>query len=349
MRSEMFFPKTDSVSGIISKDKPESHDHKKKIVLSREIEDYQEVSDFITENNKMSSGNYTLLPIEQIKTFEKLNCLNILMRGENKKLYGTIFSIPLPIQSNQEIITHGCTSFLNIHNKLRGFNMCSILIKELASYGHEKNIFCSYQLSSFKMCHKSFPISSWYRPINLLKCLGLGFTFPGYNEIKQFTNNKILYKCKTPKGYSVKKVKNIKQAYNFYISMIKDKKFAFYPDLSFFENWTKQISTYLVKFDKNIVGIFSITDIYCKMSIEGKLCLPLIFNSLEDHKTNVLKCLLSIAEEKQCDVLYTYCVGDLNENLLKSVNSIKTREDSWFSIYNNNIDLTSSDLYIPLI
>ena len=349
MRSEMFFPKSDSQSGIISKDKPETLEHKKKIILDKHIADYQEVSDFIATHNKMSSGNYTLLPVEQIQTFEKLNSLNLLMRGENGKLYGTIFSIPLPVRSNGELITHGCTSFLNVHSQLRGFNMCSILIRELAKYGHEKDIYCSYQLSSFKMCDNSFPISAWYRPINLMNSLALGFTFPGFNELKQFAKNKILYKCKTPKDYSIKRVKNVDAVYNFYISSIKDKKFIFYPHIEFFQNWVKQIPTYIVKFDKTIVGIFSITSIFCKTSMQGKLCLPLIFNAENNHHTNVLKCLLSTAEENQYDALYTYSVGDLSEKVLESVNSIKTKEDSWFSIYNNKIDLTAKDLYVPLM
>jgi hypothetical protein len=328
--------------------KDQKNNHGKKVTLHKEIVDYEELSNFISENNKMSSGNYTLLPVSQIKNFEKLNCLKVLMKGENKKLYGTIFSIPFPIQCNQEIITYGCTSFLNVHTKLRGFNMCKILINELTSYGQEKGIYCSYQLSSFKM-YNSFPVSSWYRPIDLLKCLTLGFTFPGYNEIKKFASNKILYKCKTPKGYTIKKVKEYdEKAHKFYISMIKNKKFAFCPDLEFFNNWVNVNSTYIVNYDKNIVGIFSITAIHCKTSMTGKLCLPLIFNSLKNHDTNVLKCLLSTAQENQYDLLYTHSIGDLNENVLESVKSVKTKEDSWFSIYNNNIDLTPSDLYVPL-
>lgn len=205
-------------------------------------------------------------------------------------------------------------------------------------------------MSSFKMCDNSFEISSWYRPINLMKCLGLGFVYPGYNEIKEFTKNIMLYKCKTPKGYSVKKVKDVERAYNFYISLIENKKFAFCPDLDFFKNWINQFPTYLVKYNKIDVGIFSITSIHCKTSIEGKLCLPVTFNCIENNnKVNVLKCLLSVAEEKGYDALYTHSVGDLDEITLKNVNSVKTKENSWFSIYNNNIDLTVKDLYIPLL
>ena len=377
MRSEMFFPKNDEdtsgdiitndtsgiitndsssiitndSSSIISKDKPISYDHKKNITLSREIKDYDELSEFISEHNKMSSGNYTLLPKDEIERFNRFGLLSILMRG-GEKLYGTIFSIPLSIRSNNEMIDHGCTSFLNVHSKIRGFNMCMILIRELANYGYENNIYCSYQLSSFKMCDKSFQISSWYRPINLMTSLGLGFLYPGYNEIKEFTKNRILYKCKSPKGYSIKKInKNNKdKAYEFYNLLIENKKFVFSPDMKTFSKWVEEFPTYLVSSSNKNVGIFSITSIFCKMNLgmEGKLCLPIIFHTL-NKDINVIKCLLKIAEENGYDLLYTHSVGDLDEETLKNLNFIQTREKSWFSIYNNSIDLKSTDLYIPLL
>ena len=365
MRNQMFFPKNDdNIEGIVSLDKPIDYDRKKKVIIEREIKDYDEVYMFIRDHNKMDSGNYTLLPKSEIERFIRLGCYSILMRGEeNKKLYGTIFSIPLPIRcsitfaindeeelTKDKIITHGCTSFLNVHSKLRGFNMCMVLIRDLANMAYENNIYCSYQMTSFKLCDTSFTISSYFRPINLLNSLALGFVFPEYADIKNFHNSRMKYKCKVPKGYSLKRVsnQNMEKALQFYISLNVNKKFVFYPDIKLFSKWIQEFPTYIVSNEKKKVGIFSITKIFSRMGndVDGNLCLPLIFNATD--KVPVLKCLLSVAEERGHDVLYTYSVGDLDEKTLESVNAVETPKKTWFSLYNNSMKLTPKDLYIPL-
>ena len=360
MRKSLNFPKeVDEKQVIISKDKLEDYDHKKKVLLSRGIkeEEYDEVYRFLRDNNKLESGNYTLLPKSEIERFQRLDCFSILMRGEkNKKLYGTIFSLPFPIkcsvENKDEIVVHGCTSFLNIETKLRKFNMCSILIKELIKYGYEKDIYCSYQMTSFKLCETSFQISSYFRPINLMNSIALGFVPPDILNIKKMSENRMKYKCKIPKSFSVKRVlnKNKEKSLEFYNLLIKDKKFAFSPDLELFSKWIQEFPTYLVRKDKKNIGIFSITNVFCRMGneVEGKLCLPLLFNSIE-NKTEVLKCLLSVAEERENDVLYCYSVGDLDANTLENVNAIQNIKKTWFSLYNNSMGLTKNDLYVPLI
>lgn len=360
MRKTLNFPKeVNDKELIISKEEPEDYDHKKKIVLSRGIneEEYDEVYRFLRDNNKMSSGNYTLLPKSEIERFQRLNVFSILMRGEkNKKLYGTIFSLPFPIkcsvENKNETIVHGCTSFLNIETNLRKFNMCSILIKDLAKYGYENKIYCSYQMTSFKLCETSFQISSYFRPINLLNSIALGFVPPDILNIKKMSENRMKYKCKIPKSFSLKRVlnKNKEKSLEFYNSLIKDKKFAFSPDLILFSKWIQEFPTYLVRKDKKNIGIFSITNVFCRMGneVEGKLCLPLLFNAIGSRK-EVLKCLLSVAEERENDVLYCYSVGDLDSDTLKSVNAIQNIKKTWFSLYNNAMKLTEKDLYVPLI
>jgi len=363
MRGQMFFPKNTDDKGIISTEKPVGYDEKKKVILSREITDYNEVYMFLRDNNKMASGNYTLLPKSEMERFKRLGCFSVLMRGENKKLYGTVFSIPLPIKchivsgetedinyTKEKIITHGCTTFLNVDSKLRGFKMCMILIRELANYGYENNIYCSYQMTSFKLCETSFPISSWFRPINLMNSLALGFIFPEFADIKNFQNNRLKYKCKIPKGYTVKRVSegNKEKSLEFYKNIIKDKIFSFSPDLILFSKWIQEFPTYLVLHEKKKVAIFSITTIFSRMGndVEGKLCLPLIFNSTD--KIPSLRCLLSVAEEREHDLLYTHSIGDLDTETLKAVNSVETPKKTWFSLYNNSMELKPEDLYVPL-
>ena len=84
-------------------------------------------------------------------------------------------------------------------------------------------------------------------------------------------------------------------------------------------------------------------------AFDGKLCLPLFFNSIKDeHSSEILKSLIYIASEREYDVLYTHCSGDLTKEVLLSVKSIETPKKSYFSLYNNSMNLTPSQLYIPL-
>jgi hypothetical protein len=350
MRESMAFPKGERAEGIISKETPPDYDRTKKVELCRGIyeEEYDEVVQFLRAENKMASGIFTLLSKEEIKRLVSLGTYTVLMRNLNSHLFGTIFSLPLPIRSNGESITHGCTSFLNV--KIRGFAMCSILIKELALYGFENQIYCSYQLSTFKLSENAVQISTWYRPISLMRSLLLGFSFPGYNDLSNFHKTREKFSCKSVKNVSCKLVKegNAEIALSFYLKLVQNKKFAFYPDLELFKKWVKAYPTYVVK----DLGIFSIGILNCKMpnSAEGMLASPLLFACTEDidSGTKVLKSLLSIASDKDFDVFYCNQVGDLTEEVLSSMSCIKNAVPSFFSLYNNSIRLLSQDICTPL-
>ena len=352
MRAQMAFPKgEESESGIISRDRPPDYDRSKKVELCRGIyeEEYDEVVSFLRSENKTSSGIFTLLSKEEIKRLISLDTYVVLMRTSNSHLYGTIFSLPLPIKSDGNLITHGCTSFLNVCSKVRKFGMCSILIRELALYGFENNILCSYQLSTFKLHDNAVKINTWYRPISLMRSLLLGFTFTGYNDLSNFHKTREKFACKAVKGVDVKLVKEggCENALNFYLKLVENKKFAFFPDLSLFKKWIKAYPTYVVKG----LGIFSLGTINCKMSngAEGMLASPLLFACVnEGAGVQVLKSLLSVASEKDYDVFYCNQVGDLSEELLQSVNCIKNVVPTYFSLYNNSIKLDEKDIYTPL-
>lgn len=143
-------------------------------------------------------------------------------------------------------------------------------------YGYENQIFCSYQLSSFKLHENAVSINTWYRPINLIRSLLLGFSFPGYNDLSNFHKTREKYSCKGIKGVDIKLVKdgNAENVLEFYKRLVKDKKFVFYPDLALFKKWIKAYPTYFVK----DVGIFSIGIVNCKMpnGTEGMLASPLV-------------------------------------------------------------------------
>ena len=357
MRSQMYFPTVDDNNHIIiSIEPPIEYKEQKNIIMSRTIkkEEYDEVYEYLNEQNKMISGVYTLLPKQELAKYMHFDALSVLMRTQiDNSLIGTILSIPFPIKCENDIINHGCTTYLNVHSKLRGHGLCMALIRELSQFAYEQKLYCSYSLTSFPLSTKSFEIVSWYRPINIPVSIGLGFSYPNWNQPSKFSQNKVKYNTKCPKKYVCNQVlsKNVENAYKFYMKINENKKFVFYPDITLFSKWIENYPTYTVLFDKKIVGIFSINSVYCKMenNMEGKLCLPLLFNAYKEHSSNVFKCCIFIANERQYDVLYTHCVGDITRKILEENNAIETPRKSYFSLYNNSMDLTSEEIYVPLL
>lgn len=366
MKSEMFFPKetkedtNNSKNIIISLTEPIEYKEQKNIVLFRGVkkEEYDEIYEFLRDQNEMSSGNFTIFPKDEIARYMRFNSLAVLMRSsKSNTLLGTIFSMLFPINCKNEdnqnsLIFHGCTTFLNVHKKLRNHGLCMALIRELTRYAYNNNIYCSYSLTSFPLSSKSCEITAWYRPLNLPRSIGLGFTYPNWNIPSEFLKNRILYNTKMPKKYNCERVINSKLeiAHNFYLNQIRDKKFAFLPDRDFFNKWIQEYPTFLVTLNKIPIGLFSIGSIYCRMAsgLDGRLALSLLFISLPHEAIKVMKSMIFIANEREYDALYMHETGDITRDILNETNAIETEKKSYFSLYNNSMNLTPADLYIPL-
>ena len=393
--SQMPFPKNTDREEILSIVEPIKYTNNKKISLSTTINDEEkdDIYVFIKDQNVQHSGNVTLLPKSELDRFLRFNAYTVLMKGgQNNSILGFVLSIPLPVKcsfpagcvgnvtcsavtdvtcsavtdvtyTKDKVITHGLTTYLNVNSKLRGHGLAMALIRELTNIGYQNKILCSYQLTAKPLSEKYVNIFSWYRPLNLARSIGLGFSFPNWNEPHNFQKNRMKYQNKpssSHKEYKIERIleKNKIVALQFYKKINQDKTFVFYPDIELFTKWIQEYPSYYVTYKNNqhdtrtqIVGMFSLNSIFCKMitQLDGVLCMPLFFNSEKEHTIKVLKCLISIAAEREFDVLYLYEVGDLTEDVLNSVNAIKNKNPSYFSLYNNGLNLTSKDIYVPLL
>ena len=353
----MFFPKENDEEGIISKEKPTFSKEKRKFELQKGIKqkEYSEVSNFLKEYYTIENVR-TFLPVSELRKYNRFSSLFLLMRAPNLELIGTILSIPFPIscryKEKGETIIHGATSFLNLHPKIRKLGLTKTLIRELTVYGFEKNVLCSYMTTNFPLTEKSIEIESWYRPLNLQNSIALGFSFPDWNKPSVFAQERIKFGTKLPKKYKTKIVKdnNMETAFQFYQKVNQNKKFVFYPDLAFFNKFVKEYPSYLVYKEKKIVGFFTLGIIYMKteFGMEAEIATPLLFNGIKGEEANSLRVCISTAREKEFDVLYLHSIGDITKEVLEEVYAIKTFSNSYFSLYNNSMDLKKSDLYVPL-
>jgi len=348
---------------IISYDPPAKYESDKKIKIGYEITDLDEICNFYREHNKMSTGNITLLPKSELELYLSYDHIAVLMRSINDKLMGIVISVLLPIKNltvfdcdnndsdrtkfdyNEKIIIHGCTTFLVVHSSIRGHGMCMALIRGLINRGYEKGLYCDYHTVPFKLGENSIALKSYYRPINLSRALELGFLYPDCYDIRMKTKNRVLFSNKLPKNYSYTRA-NI-ESLKYYLGIIKNKKFCFYPDETLWLKWINDFPTYLIYYQNKIEGIVSINTIYCIISStnkEGRVATPVLCNGNIDI---ILKVLPNIVQDY--DVLYFHVYGDVSVASLELNHFIKTDHLTWFSLYNNRILLNSTDISVPLL
>lgn len=340
---------------IISKNNPGFDDviNGKNVKLSYDIEEdeYDEVCEFYEKYNVMVSGNVTLMPKSELKRYLSFDNVSILMRSEAGKLMGIIISIIVPIMiDNREIINHGCTTFMVVHPAIRNHGMCMIIIQALAQKGYEMGIFCSYQTTHLKIGSNNVPIVSYFKPVNLVRSVELGFFYPDFFDPRQKTRNRLWYNPKLPKKSKFIKVdiNNSGKALQYYRESIDNKKFSFCPDKFMWEKWINNFATYLIYNDNVISGIVSFNTIHCFMKEskkEGRLGVPVICNG----EMNVVNPILShIATKEGYDVLYSYNIG-YSSTEMEKYHWIKTDNPVNFSLYNNSINLKRGDISVPIL
>lgn len=369
MKSVLFSNTKTEKEGILSREAPKTQGlmANAQFEIPCKPEEIEELCNFILTNNRTASGNITILTKDEYKKFRNLNMHSILLREEGS-LVGCFLSMPFRLQFltkqgeigedgesrgiyKSYIETFGCSTFLNVKQGLQGQKLCRDLIAALTDLGYRINIHAGYQMTAFPLNEKAIPIDTFYRPINLQNSLLLGFTFPGFQNVSQLNNNRILYKCKMPKNYSVTLIKEngkIREAaYGFYLKLVENKRIAYLPTSEQFGEWIKNYTSYVVYTEGHPSGFFSLGCAVVKMinGKEGRLAIPHLF--LGDK--SVLQCLLSVAEDKGYDTFYCNRVGDLTETLLKDTLCVVNSKKNYFSFYNANFNnLKPEELYIPL-
>lgn len=364
---------------IISKEEPVEYKGNKKITFDlidlindtdkNRIRD--EVSEFYSNYNRMSTGNTTLLPRSELDRYLSLDNVSILMRSsKSNHLIGSIISLEIPVINKssdgkkRELITHGCTTFLTVHPSIRNHGMCMALIRRLIGEGFKRGVYCDYHTVSFKLGDNSIPLRSWYRPLNLSRSIELGFYFPDCWNQGMKTRNRLRYKTKLPShlDYIGVSEHQVDLSLNLYRSLSEGKRFLFYPDRAGWKKWVKAFPTYIIRRNSIPVGIVSLNTVYCvigsskpeessekessESSEKGKLVTPVV--CLGDMKS-VIPVLIHLGHKEGYDVLYLYEYGDVTEEILLSVNAIRTDNINWFSLYNNKIELTKEDISVPIL
>lgn len=335
---------------IISKNTPVSYPKGKNITIVNGIneENYDEVRSFINQHNCMSTGNSTLISKNKLMTYMRFDNISLIMRSNNNnKIIGTLISLILPIKINDDIINHGCTTYLNVHTMLRGHGLCMSMIRGSIEFGFKRNIYCDYHTVPFKLGDNSFPISSWYRPLNLKQAVKLGFIYPDYDNPRKNKTNKLKYRTSLPKNHSYFQLIPTENHYQTYIKLLADKKFVFYPDIELWKKWITHFPTFIIYKQQQIVGIVSLNKIECQLQDKiATIANPII--CLGDMKS-VLPVLIHLTHKLEYEIIYFHQYGDIKLEDMERMHCVKTNADVWFSLYNNRIKLNANDIATPFL
>jgi hypothetical protein len=359
--SEMYVTKSSkdqSDEFIISKDPPIKFEYdNKKLILCEGIKEseYGEVSNFYQKYNRMSTGNTTLLPVSELERYLSISNISLLMRSANGMLIGTIISLLLPVKNSngsiEEIIIHGCTTFLAIHPSLRKMGLCMALIRKLIELGYDKGLFCDYHMVAFPIGTNSISLNSWYRPIDLHRSKELGFLYDGLLDSHNSTKLRLKYRTTIPNNHTYVQVidNNINISLNYYKELVKNKKFAFWPGEKLWSDWIRSYPTYLIYNKNKCVGIVSLNTVYCvieRTKETGRILFPIICDGEMD---SVMPVICTIAKDLNYDVVYFHQHGSVTEVSLCKIKAIRTTTKLWFSLYNNCINLNVEDINVPLL
>ena len=343
---DMFItPTSPSIQDIISIDTPIDFNLPTDITIKTSLDNSQidNIITFVNTYNRTSTGIITTISKEMINCFKSLNSYILTLYGNNIVI-GCIISLPLSIKTSDKIIKHGCSTYLCIHPNLRNLGLCMSLIRKLAQIGHQDGILCGYHLNNSKISPNALEIRCWYRPLNLKKVRDAGFNFPSYKRSSDRNNirDQMIYSTKL--SYNIKVVQistdNINSVYEYYTSLIGDKKFVYSPDLTEFTQFINNIDSYVIYEKDFIIGIFSLWKVH-----NINLSIAYLIFSCGD----ILNPAIYISHVNGYDLLYGYIIGDIIESKIEEIKGIKTKTPLWLNLYNNSIELKVTDVVIPLL
>lgn len=335
----------------------------------------QKVSDFYTKNNLMLSGNMNRVKPLDLMKFINLDAELVLIKFR-QKIIGSMLSILFPIRiacvfsegelininsdnrvnTSQKSIRHenivgkeredfvfANATFLNNHKKWRGKGLGMVLIQKSLQIAYDQSILCAYFLNTKPRCSNAVTIKNWIYPINPDRLDKLHIDYP-----RKYRST---YTFSLPTNHSLILVNenNAQEALDSYLELVKNKKFYFNPNISYWRKWIVNHNTYMLKIDTKFVGIFCTNKI--TTYIPSKKC--------ELEHGNILFCvgkqpetlmsLLFQCRQNGYDMLMLQEYGDLNKYLLTNILAINTGTSDYLNFYNTRIRINPEDIYAPLL
>lgn len=329
-----------------------------------------ELSSFYCKNNVLASGNMTKVSKNDLKKYMNAGLSEIVyLRNKiSKDVIGSILNVLLPIRLNMDInldvlvakteryrqisssddprdVVFAVTTFLNNAKNWRGKGLGMVLIQKSLQLAYDAGVVCAYFLNTTPRCTNAVEIKCWTFPLNIpkLQTYKISFNRRYIDYYLGFSSNDVQINLADHKN---------KELHERYLSLVKDKKFALFPDWIYWKRWVENFNTYGVIKNKEIIGVFSIIKytVYvpaCGKEIEyGN---RLFCAAEKGYELDVCKALLVQAQKEKIDIILLQEIGDWTNEILTELHAQKSKVSDYLNFYNTQIKLEPSDIYAPMI
>jgi len=324
---------------------------------------YGEVSDKILDvislfykvNYKIGRtiSTYKVSP-KELKNYLRLGCDIFTIHKEKMigSFIGFYFPVKITTKLNQDVliktseefksilsedtIIFSYLSFLAVEKKYRGKGYGIYLMQKGSNYYHGKGGLAGLFINTKPKCANYIKLNNWYFPLKLENKKGFG----SYSYKKMFELRK-------PEETVIQIDENNCEEYlNFYLDMVKDKIFKFYPNLYFFQKWIISFPTFVVLKNSSPIGLFSFNstlnyDPSINQDLKTGSLLLCVGKQPETLYNSIYKC------KEFNDCLYISETGDLDQKILSKVNAQKINTN-YINFYNSKINLLANDIYFPI-
>jgi hypothetical protein len=322
-------------------------------------EELKQISAFYCRNYRIGKSNNTIqVDLNDLNRYINVLSELLIIKNENN-LLGSIISFNIPIKINSEInikvlikssdrfnffksensLMFGCSSFLILDEKYRGKGFGMALIQESLQKLYEYGGLGAYFINTVSRCDNSIPLFSWFYPLNLEKLDTCKFNYP-----KDYKSYFIL----KDEGRRIEKVedKNVKNAYDFYMNYVKDKKFYFAPSYEYWQKWIQSFPTFLIYKDNEISGLFSFNSNNVRYALLRSEIMNGILLTCIGEQPETLQSSLFTAK-KFFDILTIHETGDLTKKVLLNVFAQNSHK-CYINFFNTRLKIDASDFYCPL-
>lgn len=296
---------------------------------------------FIQEHNRTSTGNTTELPVESLERLFLTPCIIVILFKE-EKIIGTIISLYFRAKYYKKEINTSYTTFLCVHKDYRKRGLALLLIEAVLKEGYYRyHTFHGCYLTSTPHCKNYNKVKSWYRPINIKRCLECGFILKDFstNDHNTLIRKRVWYHISKPKSLP-KRV--TEEDYDLVIDILEKRTLD-----DFYLIPTKQELDWLCKcFDIYTVGkegLFFLFPLQSKIESTGRrinhVQLALMIGDLLNHVLWVCK---------DTDLLYGWYNGDITVERVEKVKGITTISECYLELYNTKNPIEGRNIFIPI-
>lgn len=329
-----------------------------------------EMSTFISSQNRTKSGNITCLSPSSILSWMRAGSRIAIMRDEThfrRCIVGTIISLPLRCDlklsdSTSSTMEMGNTNFLCIHERYRERGLAMKLIKAILLEGNHIGVLLGYYLTftPHHPCH--LEVRSWSKLIDPVKALSGGFVPLDCRNMDTVTRSCI---SSPPLLFSYCRCTSGERVLNV-ISSIPSPGISWNPTLEEAQRVASNFNVFEIRYgitssstSRNssietvgvvIINVLSVQVRGAKAETNVAWLSYLLFNEKLVDVNNVLFTVASISESLDVGVLYGFNIGQLhNLHDVSRFSESYNRRHPILEFYNCSFTPQASLINIPLI